>query len=361
MNIQISMSVNNVSGHNFIRPLSFDPSVESATLVQEILRSAAFRRLDSIRFLGGIDYAWIKSPNGAANNVRYTRGQHSLGVAKLALRYIEHVGIEDRAARNLFVAALLHDIGHAPLSHSLEPVFESEFGLTHHGATEQIIRGDVALGRDLHKVLIEQKIDIDEVIELISGRDKRFNGFFAGPINFDTIEGISRSRTYSYTSASLAQPDMIIDAAISRTSQRDREIVDEFWKRKNETYRYIINSRTGILADYVCQMFMRQNIAKFTSDDYFITEEAAFKKLPGLQSLLTGRDFELEVWNALKETISYTARIFYIDNTSDFFTGQDSSRYRQFKERRQLEALRRSSERIETTKDLFDDHPVRES
>jgi HD superfamily phosphohydrolase len=42
--------------------------------------------------------------------------------------------------------ALLHDIGHLPISHSLEPVFLSVFGIDHHHASEDIFFGRVAIG-----------------------------------------------------------------------------------------------------------------------------------------------------------------------------------------------------------------------
>jgi HD superfamily phosphohydrolase len=97
---------------------------EGDPLFAELVATPAFQRLKSIRFLGGIDYLLVRAPNGAKGNIRYTRYQHSLGVARLALLYCEERGLSFSERRMIWVAALLHDVGHAPLSHSLEPVFQ---------------------------------------------------------------------------------------------------------------------------------------------------------------------------------------------------------------------------------------------
>lgn len=166
-------------------------------LFSALVGTVAFRRLNEIRFLGGIDYLIVRSPNGAPNNVRYTRYQHSLGVARLALMYGRACELSSTDQHVILAAALLHDVGHAPLSHSLEPAFLELFGIDHHQATRDIIRGHVPLGRELYKLLREHQVDVDRLTSIIEGRDDGFHGFFSGPINFDTIEGILRTKNYA--------------------------------------------------------------------------------------------------------------------------------------------------------------------
>lgn len=348
-----------VRTYNHVHPLNVDSFASAASLVHDLINTRAFRRLDSIRFLGGIDYVFVRSPNGTPGNIRYTRRQHSLGVARLALQYAERVGTSNGDARLLFVAALLHDVGHAPLSHSLEPVFEEHFALTHHVATENLIAGRAEIGRDLYDVLREHEIDIDRVLALTSGIDPSFHEFFCGPINFDTLEGVSRSRLYGSYNPSLSNPSSILDAAISRSNAADCDLVDGFWNQKNEAYKYIINSRLGILADFACQHFMRVNIDKMSVDDYYSTEETIFRKLPGLKQLLSSPRFEVEIGRMISEPISYTNRTFFVDAKFDFFARLDRQRYRQSREPAVLEMRTEASPTGEITKDLFDDHCVR--
>src|SRR5664279_5431779 len=177
--------------YNFGRPASQEGFITDPFL-KALMATAAFRRLRSIRFLGAIDFRLGRAFEGKKENIRYSRYQHSLGVARLASLYsnIRELSLESR--RLVTAAALLHDIGHAPLSHSLEPVFREYFDLEHHKATYAIISGKVKLGAEVYQTLREYKIDIERLLLLVSGKDQSFDGFFGGPINFDTIEAILR-------------------------------------------------------------------------------------------------------------------------------------------------------------------------
>jgi hypothetical protein len=342
--------------YNFSEPVDLRAFAGEDSVLIELVATRAFRRLKSIRFLGGIDYLLVRVPNGVSGNIRHTRYQHSLGVAHLALLYSgeRYLSVADR--RLVCIAALLHDIGHAPLSHSLEPVFKEAFGLDHHRATEDIVTGRVPLGREVYETLRRHHVDIERVIAVISGDEVGHDGFFAGPINFDTIEGILRSQTYAKPNPNIPSPEAVAEAALRRSSERDRAVVDEFWLYKDKVYRYVINSRIGVLADFVCQLFMRRHLDQLTRFDYFLTEAQMFRKLRGLQRLLTSRSFETEVMRELDASISYKVRRFFIDSKGDFFGRDDRNRYQQTKDDRIL--LPRGIDVLDTTElkqDLFDD------
>jgi putative nucleotidyltransferase with HDIG domain len=314
----------------------FSAPVELTTFVEEplfleLIRTEAFQRLGSVRFLGGIDYLLVRNPNGTPGNTRYTRLQHSLGVARLALEYSSIFGLSITDRQLIVAAALLHDIGHAPLSHSIEPVFRECFAIDHHDATRDIIFGHVEIGRAVYKALRTCSIDIDRLASLIAGKDNEFHAFFSGPI--DTIEGILRTRTFGNAPGTFA-PDVVVNAAINRSSSTHREIVDQFWLYKDQVYRHVINSPLGILADQVCQAFARRHLKSLEAADYFTDEDALFRKLPGLRQLLTSPDFASEAPQYLPEAINYTERHFFVDHASDFFSREDNKRY--FQTRNQM-------------------------
>lgn len=341
--------------YNFKEPLDLNAEGIDPLFI-ELVATNAFQRLKSIRFLGGIDYLLVRSPNGARRNVRYTRYQHSLGVASLALAYCDKTDLPFSDRRLVWAAALLHDIGHAPLSHSLEPVFKEVFGLAHHQATEKIITGRVPLGVEVHTLLRRYNVDIERLITVISGQDGGYNGFFAGPINFDTIEGIIRARAYAQSSPNMLSPHTVITAALRRIGERDRKIVDEFWSNKDHVYQHVINSRAGVLADFACQIYMRTNLDAMCPEDYFITEAEVFRKLPGLRELLISSSFESDIIGLVNRPVKYTARRFYIEQSGDFFARDDSERYRQSKKCCTLLPQRSDAdEPVGLIRDLFDD------
>ena len=338
---------------NFKAPL--DAEAAADPLLSRLIGTPAFARLSNVRFLGGIDYARIPAPNGRPGSRRYTRHQHSLGVARLALLYAELRDLAPDERRLIGAAALLHDIGHAPLSHSLEPVFKEAFGIDHHIATADILFGRVPFGTQVHALLREAGVDVERLAAVIEGREEGHDGFFAGPINFDTIEGILRSHTYEKPAPRLS-PETVMIAATLRRGAGDRDTVDEFWRCKDRVYGAIINCEKGMLADAVCQDAMRRAIGRFTRADYLTTERRLFSKLPELRALLTAPHFEREARRALTAPLRARTRRFFTDPDIDFFARDDKARYRQKRSERILEVRELTDERIEELRqDLFND------
>jgi hypothetical protein len=343
--------------YDFASPLDADGAQFGDALIDGIMASRAFRRLKGVRFLGGIDYVLVRSPNGS--RARYSRYEHSVGVACLAALHADLRDLSPEDRRLSCAAALLHDIGHAPLSHSLEPVFIEHFGLGHHRATEEIIYGRVAIGREISSLIREHGVDADRLVALIGGKDDRFDGFFAGPINFDTIEGILRTHSYARNSVATPDPQAVVRASVRRAGDVDRQLVDAFWGFKHLVYTQLINAELGVLADAACQQSMRDNIVSFTRDDYFTDEAAAFRKMPGLRELLVRRDFGAEAANRLGRSIAFRRRSFFIDEDTDFFSRQDRDRYKQSKTGQILKI--RDDRRPKTTnlnRDLFDEDAI---
>jgi hypothetical protein len=281
-------------------------SVFSKPVYRRIIRSKAFQRLKSIHFLGSIDY--VLNPKIPKSNKRHTRYQHSLGVARLALQFSMLRQLTERQESVCVVSALLHDIGHAPLSHSLESVFIEEYGIGHHIVAEKIILGDVSIGKDLHSVLIEFEINPIEIMEVINGTGPEpYNEIFNYAINIDTIEAILRSSTYMFKNMIFWPPHEVLNALVKRDSEA-MPILDSFWLLKGEVYQKLINHQMGVLADYVCQDYMRTNKSSFFEDYYYSTEGELEKKHPNLFSrlkMLTTVD--------PRELLPYTSEILFVN------------------------------------------------
>ena len=303
-----------------------DPQGLGDPLLLALIRTPAFQRLKDIRFLGGIDYCLVPSPSGPHSATKYTREQHSLGVLRLALRYCEQRTLDQKARRRICAAALLHDIGHPPFSHSMERTFEECLGLEHHKATEDIVLGRVPLGKEILSVLRYHDVDPDRVVSLISGQyeDDRF---FYGPINFDTMEAICRCYTYLHVGIS-PNPEDIMLAALNRRTTAHRKTVDDFWTRKDDVYRLLIGSRRAVLADLACQLYLRRHVKDIGIEDYFGTERGVFAKLIGLKDLLESPQMERKMADEIGDTVAHLGRMYTIDASADFFQWRDTARYR---------------------------------
>ncbi len=79
-----------------------------------------FQRLRQVRQIGS---GFLVFPSA-----EHTRYEHSLGVCELARRMLDSLGVAEPALREgVLLAALCHDIGHAPFSHTFDRFGEVQF------------------------------------------------------------------------------------------------------------------------------------------------------------------------------------------------------------------------------------------
>ena len=235
-------------------------------LLRGLIESRPVQRLRRIGFFGAIDR--MQSRN------RHNRYDHSVGVARLALLYARKRQLSQRDTRLLAVAGLLHDVGHGPLSHTLEPVFNSRFGISHHDAGFQIIRGESPLGREIPEALARHGLDPDEVISMIEGTHHGRHAFlFSSPINLDTIEGITRCRSFFLERRSVVVSAEAIVHAIAESDTLPTQVLDSFWLLKDQMYNFVIHHRMGLVYDGLAQAMVAQGIDGFKPSDFLKDEE----------------------------------------------------------------------------------------
>lgn len=239
-------------------------------LYNEIIKSTIFKRLKNIHFLGAIDYLY-------KNKKRHTRYEHTLSVARLALRYSELTKLKYNDEKYLVVAALLHDIGHGPLSHSMEPSFKKLFNLTHHSAGTNIILGESPLGDEIFIILNKYNIKVDKLIKLLDGKSNEKYAFaLNNPINIDTIDGIVRSYTYLFyarnKNKNMSTIPNIYDILEATVKVEKQEYLDIFWELKNKVYHELINKEIHIYADNYSQRFVLKNQQHIKEEDFYLSE-----------------------------------------------------------------------------------------
>lgn len=280
---------------------------------KDVIYSKAFQRLKKIKFLGSIDY--LRKHNSNKLLEIHSRYHHSLGVAKLALQYARERQLNDREEVVCVLSALLHDIGHGPLSHTLESVFSERFDVNHHITGSMIIKGEVKLGEELSSIFSDWKINPDEIISNIGGDfTAAYSELFAYGINIDTIEAILRCKTYmkGADKYDIPAPSAILSAYINRTDNDSQDTLDYFWKLKQEVYRGLINSREGVIADYVCKKYMEANINNFSVDHFYLTEDNLFE-----EHMEILKDLQNETYCYIIDLVSkykYTVRNFSIND-----------------------------------------------
>ena len=174
-------------------------------LIWELIGTKEFQRLRRIRQLGTTYFTF--------HGAEHSRFGHSLGVYEIVRRIINNFKsfkvFDDYERLLSLAAALLHDVGHGPFSHS----FEKVFGLNHEAFTRQIILGDTQINRVLKKMgnafpekvanVIEKTYENKLVVSLISSqidadrmdyllRDAYFTGVSYGLFDIERILRVMR-------------------------------------------------------------------------------------------------------------------------------------------------------------------------
>lgn len=134
----------------------------------DLIETPELQRLHHIRQLG---LAYLVFPG--ANHTRFS---HSLGTYFIASQIADRLNLPVRDQILVNVAALLHDIGHGPFSHTLEFAYYSQFKKSHTDLTSQLISGEATLrGRErvnipsIAQILEHYDVDQARIIELIQG------------------------------------------------------------------------------------------------------------------------------------------------------------------------------------------------
>ena len=146
--------------------------LEGAT--EELLATPEINKLSHIKQLG---LAHLVFPGA-----HHTRFEHSMGASHIAGMMAESVGLNKQDKSTLEVAAMLHDVGHGPYSHTLEHILSERGGMDHMSVTEGIILGDYDVliegegdsidERDsIPDILERNDLDPEEVASLIRGPD----------------------------------------------------------------------------------------------------------------------------------------------------------------------------------------------
>ena len=90
----------------------------------------------------------------------HTRFEHAIGTLALTQRLSRIHRLDDDDARHLQAFALLHDLGHGPFSHQIEPVLHGD----HHG-------NGIRLLETMQKQLADIKVDFQRLTAMFAGAD----------------------------------------------------------------------------------------------------------------------------------------------------------------------------------------------
>ncbi|CAN5719508.1 hypothetical protein BH23THE1_BH23THE1_33650 [soil metagenome] len=227
-----------------------------------------------------------------ANN---TRKEHCLGVMNLANMYSEHLKFNEYTEKCMAIAALMHDIGHGPYSHSWDR------------SVYRKIYPEFEKGHDEHrKIIVQNKYEsifksidvyVDDIIDCWTENDLH-RAILQGPLGCDRMDFTSRDTFYtSVRHFGYYDINRIIEnSSVINTNQGERLCYNEkiypdiiqAVETRNKMYEHIYYHKTSVasqllLEDAIDECCDRLNFVKRTTNlDLFqyLTDSVLFEMIP---------------------------------------------------------------------------------
>lgn len=182
-------------------PIHGDIKIEDVFL--DLIKAPEIQRLYNIKQLG---FAHLVFPGA-----HHTRLEHSLGTYYLAYNTAEKLGLNKDDKRLVSCAAILHDIGHGPFSHTLESLLRDSINVDHVDLTEELIRGKHTIfeydekefigSSTVYEVLDKHGVDHKKIVDLIRGEqvDKKeyLSQILNSAVDVDQLDYIIRDSYYT--------------------------------------------------------------------------------------------------------------------------------------------------------------------
>ncbi len=220
----------------------------------DLIDTSEFQRLRRIKQLGG---AFLVYPGA-----NHTRFQHSIGVmhnVSLILDQNKTHKFNSKQQKALLVAALLHDIGHGPLSHSFEDIVKDR--ISHEKIGMKII---LSKDSEINKALIKNKIKPQDVVDMFSKKKNPIAcQILSSHIDADRMDYLVRDAVHTGTTHGLIDKEKLIrsmDLSGKEIIFKNSAIaaIESFIFARYQAFRTIYLHRIGLIhQEMVRVLFLR--------------------------------------------------------------------------------------------------------
>ena len=297
--------------HNVIDLNTGDNTINN--MIVQLIDAKEFQRLRFIRQLG---FSYLAYPSAM-----HTRFEHSLGVAFLAKRFLAKIETleETHPHFSIFfanlrkykpltiVAALLHDIGHGPLSHVSEVIvshFNRENYINHENWTKRIILGNT----EINQILTSYNKSYPNIICDMLDNNSKYPcaKILAGQLDVDRIDYLLRDSYMTGSGYGFFDVEWLINVldiglindkiAIGLDLSKGLSVAEDFIMARHYMFKNVYQHKTTLIA----QEMLLQLLAKLSQTKSPLQEEFAqtffnyfYKSKCTLDQYLNFTDIEL--------------------------------------------------------------------
>ncbi len=270
----------------------------------DLIADPAFQRLWGIRQTG---FAHLVFPGA-----NHTRLEHSLGVYWVARTMAEKLGLDRDRSALVASGGLLHDLGHPPFSHTLEPSMRETLGYGHEAVSRRLITGSdapvvlpgVRIESQIPRILERHGISPPAVARLIdpqraTGSRPLLRALLHGAIDADRIDYLQRDAHYTGVAHGTIDSVRLLDTVRGRGgrlifAEKGRSAVEGFLVGRALMYSSVYYHKTVRAAEVMAQAAVERlpgypdeaaNLFRFTDVELLVVLRGA----NGLSRVLTER------------------------------------------------------------------------
>jgi len=238
------------------KEIVIDSAKDEELMIMELIETAAFQRLRRIKQLGPASLVF----HGAESS-RFT---HSLGVFCVARKIFNRLSEINKSFEKrkfvLYGAALLHDLGHGPLSHTSEEIFTHN----HEFWSKKIIKNYAPINSILKKFGEDIPEQIGELFSNENFISHPVKTLISSEIDCDRLDYLLRDSYNTGTKYGLVDLERIISAL---TFSPDGGIaikpkgiiaIEHFLVLRNIMYRTIYNHRINEICSWILEKIVFQ-------------------------------------------------------------------------------------------------------
>lgn len=206
-------------------------------LPEKVIRIPASQPVSVGPFLPVIDHPLFQKLRGrkqlGVNNLvfpgaEHTRFEHAIGVLGLTQRVCQIQRLSERDVLDLCMYALVHDVGHGPFSHQIEPVVQG----THH---DQCLRVLERMAGEVHACGVEP----DTIRRMFTGEDTRRNWVSDRNLVTDKLDYLQRDALHiGFTGVPDIEQLLLYTVMVDGTLAIEEKFMEEI-KRLQKFYSYL--------------------------------------------------------------------------------------------------------------------------
>ncbi len=241
--------------------------------------------IQRLRYVKQLGYVYLVYPTAT-----HTRFDHSLGVMQVAHLIGERImqqrgGVDEHLLKHLRMAALLHDLGHLPFSHSFETLARE---LLHVAAESRCVDVDLALFdtekphevttrllmNNLEGRLVELGYNPEVIKDILSGRGK-LSFILSGVFDADRLDYIMRDMYFTGAAVGTSFTYIDLERIIENLeavgegvqfNEKARVNLEGYLLTRYNLYRHVYLHHKTVLFTEVARQIMARNIAKCKDD-----------------------------------------------------------------------------------------------